>query len=91
MGVPVAKMVLDRDDQNYTNIMSIVSVSERNTVCACIDLKRKFVWFIRAFSDTFKSFRGPICFTEILNNIVYNFSTFFNDCVHPNGSCLVSY
>ena len=55
--VPIAKMVFDWDDQNYTNIMSIVSVSERNTVRACIDLKRKFVWFYRAFSDTFKSKR----------------------------------
>ena len=60
-GVPVALMVLDRDDKNYTNIMSIVSVSERNIVCTCLDLKRKFLRFYRAFSDTFKSFRNLIC------------------------------
>ena len=64
MGVPDAKIVLG-DDQNYTNIMSIVSVSERNTVCACIDLKRKFVWLYRAFSATFKSFVIPFVYRNI--------------------------
>ena len=39
-GGGLCQMVLDRDDQNYTNIMPIDS----DTVCACIDLKRKFVW-----------------------------------------------